>query len=55
MSFLDGKKTYILGIAALVTVFGYHFGIVDANLANELLTLFGFGGLITLRAAINKV
>lgn len=52
MNFLSGYRTYILGAAALITIGLALFHIVDANTANILLSIFGFGGLITLRAAI---
>lgn len=51
---LSGKKTYIIGVAAIVTIAGYLFGVVDAETANTLLGLLGFGGLITLRAGLAK-
>ena len=55
MQFLDGKKTYILGTVGILTVAGYLFGWIDGNVANTILSLCGFGGLITLRSAISKV
>lgn len=54
MNFLEGYKTYILGALALVTIVAAHFGIVDTDTANTLLAVFGFGGLISLRAAVKK-
>ena len=55
ITFLEGKKTYILATFGILTVVAYSFHVVDANTANTLLTLFGFGGLITLRAAVANV
>jgi len=52
MNFLSGKRTYILAAAALLTIAGNLLGYVDADTANTLLAILGFGGLITLRAAV---
>lgn len=52
MNFLSGYKTYILGVAALITIALSLFGVIDTNTANILLSVFGFGGLISLRAAV---
>lgn len=55
ISFLEGKKTYIMGTLGILTVVAYLLHFVDANTADTLLTVFGFGGLITLRSAIANV
>lgn len=52
MNFLKGYRTYLLGAAGLITVGLYLFQVIDASTANVLLTVFGFGGLISLRAAL---
>ena len=52
MNYLSGKKTYILAVAALLTIGASFFGFIDADSANTLLAVFGFGGLITLRSAL---
>lgn len=52
MDFLKGKKTYLLGAGGLITVGAYLLGFLDLDTANVLLGLFGFGGLISLRAAV---
>ena len=52
MDYLKGKKTYILAVVALITIAGNLLGYIDADTANVLLTVFGFGGLITLRSAL---
>lgn len=52
MDFLKGNRTYLLAIAALITVAASLFGTIDEQTANILLTIFGFGGMITLRAAV---
>lgn len=54
IAFLDGKKTYILAFLALVTIGLFMGGVIDRELAENLLLAFGFGGVITLRAAVSK-
>jgi hypothetical protein len=49
---LQGYRTYIFGTAALITIALNLLGYVNPDIANILLTIFGFGGMITLRAAI---
>lgn len=55
ISFLSGKKTYILGFLGLLTIGGYFLGFESIDTANMLLGLFGFGGIISLRAAVAKI
>ncbi len=52
MNFLEGKKTYILAVAALVIIGANLLGFVDEVTANTLLAVLGFGSVISLRAAI---
>lgn len=52
MNILEGKRTYILAGAGLLTIGAYLLGVIDTSTANALLAVFGFGGLITLRAAL---
>lgn len=49
---LKGYRTYILAGTALVVIAGNLLGIVSVDVANTLLSLLGFGSLITLRAAV---
>ena len=51
---LDGKKTYICAVAGAVTVLLQLLGVIDADAANTLLALEGFGGLVALRAGVAK-
>jgi hypothetical protein len=55
INFLSGKKTYLLGLGALVVLAAYFLGYVDEAVANNILTVLGFGSIISLRAAISKV
>lgn len=49
---LTGYKTYIFAALGGITVAVYLLGYIDANTANTLMALFGFGGIATLRAAL---
>jgi hypothetical protein len=49
---LDGKKTYLVALAAIVYVLGAHLGWWTFD--DKILDALGFGGLITLRAGIRK-
>ena len=51
---LQGKKTYLVAAAALGVTGAYILGFIGVDTANTILTLLGFGGLITLRAGITK-
>jgi len=53
-TFLDGKKTYLIGLVGLCVVGANLVGFLDAETANTLLGLLGFGGLISLRAGVSK-
>lgn len=52
MDFLKGYRTYLIGGAALIVIGLALAHVVDANTANVILSVLGFGGLITLRAAL---
>lgn len=54
IEYLKGKKTYIVGVAAAITVGAQVAGLISPDTANTLLSMLGVGGLITLRAAISK-
>lgn len=47
---LKGRKTYICATLGAVVVFLQLLEIIDAQTANTLLTLLGFGGLAALHA-----
>src|SRR5713226_5291722 len=49
---LDGKKTYLLALAAIVYLLGAHLG--WWTLDDKILDALGFGGLITLRLGTKK-
>jgi hypothetical protein len=51
--FLDGKKTYLVALAAIGYVLGAHLG--WWTLDDKILDALGFGGLITLRAGVKKL
>ena len=53
INFLKGKKTFTLVVLGLV-VLGLKFtGVVDASVADPVLTALGLGGLATLRLALD--
>lgn len=52
LTFLKGKRTYILATLGLITIGANWLGFIDLSSANLLLGMFGFGGLITLRSAV---
>jgi ABC-type sugar transport system ATPase subunit len=52
---LSGKKTYILAIAAGVTLAAQLAGFIDEGTAAAILSFLGVGGAVTLRSAIAKV
>ena len=52
IKFLAGKKTYIVaGLGACVFV-AVNLGYLDADTANQLYTLLGITGTVTMRSAI---
>lgn len=52
ISYLSGKKTYILGASGILVIILYYFKVIPADLGNTILGLLGFGGIITLRSAV---
>lgn len=54
LNFLSGKKTYIVSGCALVVIACWMFGVIEQDTAEKALVALGFGGAITLRAAITK-
>lgn len=52
LTFLAGKKTYIIaGLGACVFI-AVNLGYIDTNTANQIYTLLGITGTITMRSAI---
>lgn len=52
LKFLSGKKTYIVaGLGACVFV-AQTLGYLDVDTANQLYTIFGITGTVTMRSAI---
>jgi hypothetical protein len=49
---LDGKKTYLVALAAILYLLGAHLGWWPFD--DKILDALGFGGLITLRAGVKK-
>lgn len=54
LTWLSGKKTYLMGAAGLAVIALWMLGYVGADTAEKALIALGFGGAITLRAAITK-
>lgn len=54
-NFLAGYRTYLLGAAGLVTIVLFMLKVIDADVANILLGIEGFGSIITLRAALKSL
>lgn len=55
ITFLSGKKTYILAGLVAITAFSQSMGYVDSSVANLIYTILGAGSVATVRAAISKV
>lgn len=55
VQYLSGKKTYVLGFAAVVVTVLSMTGVMPPDLANRLLELLGAGSILTIRAAISKM
>lgn len=51
---LEGKKTYISAALIAVIVFLWFSKLINDELAAQLLTLLGAGGIAALRAGISK-
>ena len=49
---LTGYKTYIIAFVGIVVAGSMSLGYIDLTLGNTVLTLLGFGGIATLRAAV---
>ena len=54
LSFLDGKKTHLTVLAALVVVGLQLTGNIEADMANRILACLGFTGISFLRAGVRK-
>lgn len=54
LNFLSGKKTYLMSGLALVVMGLWLFGVIDQAVAEKALVALGFGGAISLRAAVAK-
>jgi len=52
LSFLAGKKTYIIAAIMAVLVFAKYAGFIDQSTYDQLVALLTGAGLATLRAAI---
>lgn len=48
ISFLQGKRTYLISGCGLLVVAAWIFGLIDDQIAGKALTALGFGGVITL-------
>lgn len=55
LSFLQGKKTYIVSIIALVVIGAHLFGFIDVNTANNILAFLFPTGLMTLKAGQTRI
>lgn len=54
IKWLQGKKTYFVGLFAVLTYIFNYFGWIDSVLANSIYTALGIAGVFTIRAAIKK-
>lgn len=54
LAFLVGKKTYIVGVIALIFGGLHESGVVNTQTYETALTILGPLGLMTLRDALNK-
>lgn len=54
LNFLNGKKTYLTCALALIVIALWMGGLLEPGTAEQALIALGFGGAITLRAAIAK-
>lgn len=52
INFLSGYKTFILAGLGILVVIIHLLGWLDASSSNAILTILGFGSIITLRSAI---
>lgn len=51
---LDGYKTYLIGALGILTVLAWNFSYLTPEASQAILGILGFGGLMTLRAAVKK-
>ncbi len=54
ITFLEGKKTYIISGLALCVIGSHLLGFIDIDTTAAILSALGFGGVATLRDAIAK-
>lgn len=52
-TFLRGKKTYLVAVAAGAALTALYLGYIDQVTANWILSALGVTGVVTFRAAIN--
>jgi hypothetical protein len=55
LSFLSGKKTYLVAIAVAIVAGLTYAGVLDSNTAEIIYGLLGAGSIATLRSAISKI
>jgi len=55
IKFLSGKKTYICALMIGITAVLYSQGLIDNSTRDILMSVFGAGGFMALRAGIKKV
>lgn len=55
ISWLRGKKTYIVAALAFTVNIAYMMGYISEELRNELLALLGTGAIATVAAKINRL
>lgn len=51
---LQGKKTYLVGAVLFIVAGAKAAGLIDPEIADQILTFLGSAGLLTLRAAVAK-
>ena len=54
LAFLQGKKTYIMVAAGLLTLIAMKLGYITSNTADTLFLFEGFGSIAALRAAVTN-
>jgi hypothetical protein len=54
LSYLDGKRTYLLSFAAGIVLALRMSGLIDEAVANQILAVMGVTGMATLRAGVAK-
>ena len=53
--FLDGKKSYVVGICITVVFLLRLYDVIPEELFQQLLVLLGAGGLISIKSALKKI